>query len=146
MRARVEIRCPGLFGRRSLDVNQLRRESLLRKIPIALIEQPEAQCEEDVCLDDLDKGADASICWVGYHDMVARPRALVRREALLVTMAERHGVGNLHVNAVRHEATVDGRPVELDVPIHSLRCKIEPDPAKPTYVATVGGGYKLCQL
>jgi DNA-binding response OmpR family regulator len=171
---------------RQADVNQLRSEPLLRKIPIAMIEQPEASCAEDDCLSDLERGADASICGVGYREMVARIRALARREELLVMMAERYEVGNLHVDTVRHEVTVSGRQVELtpkefkillqlvqhpskvftreellnliwgegyaleqhtlDVHIHSLRHKIEPDPAKPKYIVTVRGiGYKLRQ-
>jgi two-component system, OmpR family, response regulator RegX3 len=167
---------------RRTDVHQLRREPLLRKIPIAVIEQPEAQCEEDACLDDLERGADASICGVGYREMVARIRALARREELLVMMAERYDVGNLHMDTVRHEVAVGGRAVELtpkefqillqlvqhpskvftrdellnliwgegyaleQYTLHSLRQKIEPDPARPKYIVTVRGiGYKLRQ-
>lgn len=171
---------------RQADMSQLRREPLLRKIPIAMIEQPEAQCAEDTCLEDLERGADASICGVGYREMVARIRALVRREELLIMMAERYDVGNLHMDTVRHEVTVGDKQVELtpkefqillqlvqhpskvftrdellnliwgegyaleqhtlDVHIHSLRHKIEPDPAKPKYIVTVRGiGYKLRQ-
>jgi two-component system response regulator RegX3 len=171
---------------RQADINRLRREPLVRKIPIVMIEQPETSCEEDACLEDLERGADASICKVGYREMVARIRALVRREELLVMMAERYDVGSLHVDTVRHEVTVGGKMVELtpkefqillqlvqhpskvfsrdellnliwgegyaleqhtlDVHIHSLRHKIEPDPAKPKYIVTVRGiGYKLRQ-
>ena len=167
-------------------VARLRREPLLRKIPIVVIHQPGAQCAEDQCLDDLDQGADVSLCGVGYREMVARIRAIARREELLIMMAERYDVGNLHMDTVRHEVTVDGRQVELtpkefqillqlvqhpskvfsreellnciwgegyaleqhtlDVHIHSLRHKIELDPAKPKYIVTVRGiGYKLRQ-
>jgi len=167
-------------------VARLRREPLLRKIPIVVIHQPGAQCAEDQCLDDLDQGADVSLCGVGYREMVARIRAIARREELLIMMAERYDVGNLHMDTVRHEVTVDGRQVELtpkefqillqlvqhpskvfsreellnciwgegyaleqhtlDVHIHSLRHKIELEPAKPKYIVTVRGiGYKLRQ-
>ncbi len=171
---------------RQTDVKQLSREPLLRKIPIVVLDQPGAQCTEDQCLDDLDQGADASLCGVGYREMVARIRAIARREELLTMMAERYEIGNLHMDTVRHEVTVGGKPVELtpkefqillqlvqhpskvftrdellnniwgegyaleqhtlDVHIHSLRHKIEPDPAKPKYIVTVRGiGYKLRQ-
>lgn len=171
---------------RQSQFNQLRRESRLRAVPIVAIKQPGARCEEEACLDDLAQGADASLCGVGYREVIARIRAILRREALHTMAAELYVVGNLHLNTVRHEVTVDGKPAELtpkefqilqhlmqspskvfsrdelldriwgegyaleqhtlDVHIHSLRHKIEPDPAHPKYIVTVRGiGYKLSQ-
>jgi DNA-binding response OmpR family regulator len=165
---------------------QLRREPALRAIPIVTLQQPEAQCEEEACLDDLDQGADASLCGIGYREVIARVRAILRREELHAMVAELYVVGRLRLDTVRHEVAVDGKPVELtpkefqillhlmqhpskvfsrdelldriwgegyaleqhtlDVHIHSLRHKIEPDPAHPKYILTVRGiGYKLSQ-
>ena len=164
----------------------LRREPKLRTVPIVTIQQPEAPCEEDVCLQDLEQGADASLCGLGFREVIARVRAILRREELRTMAADLYEVGRLRLDTVRHEVTVDGRSVELtpkefqilrqlmehpakvysrdellnliwgegyaleqhtlDVHIHSLRHKIEPDPAKPKYIVTVRGiGYKLRQ-
>lgn len=165
-------------------LDQLRREPRLRAVPVIVIQQPEARCEEETCLEDLEQGADASLCGLGYREVVARIRAILRREELGALVAEQYVVGHLCLNTVRHEVTVGGKAVELtpkefkillqliqhpskvfsrnelldriwgegyaleqhtlDVHIHSLRHKIEQNPAKPRYIVTVRGiGYKL---
>lgn len=162
----------------------LRREPRLRTVPIVTIQQPEAHCEEEACLEDLEQGADAWLCQVGYRSIIARIRAILRREEWRTMAAKVYVVGGLRLDTVRHEVTVNGKPVELtpkefqilrqlmeyparvfsrdellnriwgegyalerhtlDVHVHSLRHKIEPDPAHPTYIVTVRGvGYKL---
>jgi DNA-binding response OmpR family regulator len=172
-----------LTERRS-GFQRLRREPALRAVPIVALEQPGLQCKEEECLQDLDQGADASLCGVSYRETLARIRAILRREELRTAVAERYDVGTLHLDTVRHEVLVKGRPVELtpkefqillhfmkqparvfsrdellnlvwgegyaleqhtlDVHIHSLRHKIEPDASRPTYIVTVRGvGYKL---
>jgi len=166
--------------------DQLRREPKLREVPIVTIQQPEARCEEDACIEDLDQGADAALCGLSYREVIARVRAILRRGELHAMAAELYMVGSLHLNTVHHEVTVDGKSVELtpkefqilqqlmqhparvfsrdelldniwgegyaleqhtlDVHIHSLRHKIESDPAHPKYILTVRGiGYKLSQ-
>jgi DNA-binding response OmpR family regulator len=165
---------------------RLHREPKLRDVPIVTLQQPGARCEEDACLQDLEEGADASLCGVGYKEVIARIRAILRREELRAMAAELYVVGHLRLDTVRHEVTVNEKPVELtpkefqilqqlmehparvfsrdelldciwgkgyaleqhtlDVHIHALRHKIEPDPAKPRYILTVRGiGYKLSQ-
>jgi DNA-binding response OmpR family regulator len=171
---------------RALDIPKLRRDPRLRRMAIIALQQPEAHCSEDECLDDLDRGADASMCRVGFKELVARIRAFLRREQILTTPAEQYMAGSLSLDTIRHEVTANGKPVELtpkefqilqqfvqhpgrvfsreelldriwgegyaleqhtlDVHIHSLRHKIEQDPAKPKYIVTVRGiGYKLRQ-
>jgi DNA-binding response OmpR family regulator len=169
---------------RVLDIKRLRQDPRFRRLVIIALQQPEAYCEEEECLVDLEQGADASLCRVGYKELLARIRAYLRRAKMLTEPAEQYTAGSLHLNTIRHEVTVNGRPVELtpkefqillqfvqhpskvfsrdelldcvwgegyaleqhtlDVHIHSLRHKIEPDPAKPKYIVTVRGiGYKL---
>ncbi len=169
---------------RAVDIQRLRRDPRFRRLAIIAVQQPEAQCEEDECLSDLDRGADASLCRLGYKELLARIRAFLRREQLLAAPADQYVAGSLCLDTVRHEVTVSGKPVELtpkefrilqhfvqhpsrvfsreelldriwgegyaleqhtlDVHIHSLRHKIEPDPAHPKFIVTVRGiGYKL---
>jgi len=166
------------------DMDQLRREPRFRTLPVVVIRQPGAQCSEDECLADLEEGADASLCGLSYREIIARVRAILRREEFLGLTAEQYVVGKLRLDTVRHEVTVGGKPVELtlkefqillhlmqhparafsrdelldrvwgkgyaleqhtlDVHIHSLRRKLEPNPARPKYIKTVRGiGYKL---
>ncbi len=169
---------------RQRQFDRLRREPCLRMVPIVTIQQPELQCEEAACIQDLEQGADASLCKLSYRQLIARIRAILRREEWRAMAAKSYVVGGLRLDTVRYEVTVDGRPVELtpkefqilrqlmehparvfsrdellnriwgegyalerhtlNVHIHSLRQKIEPDPAKPKYIVTVRGiGYKL---
>jgi len=171
---------------RAARFSHIRRDPRLRGVPIVALQQPGLQCREEDCLKDLDEGADASLCEVGYREAIARIRAILRREGLRTMTAERYRTGTLHLDTVRHEVTVGGKQVELtpkefqillhfmkhparvfsrdellnviwgegyaleqhtlDVHIHSLRHKIEPDPAKPSHIITVRGiGYKLAQ-
>jgi len=171
---------------RSLDIEKLRRDARLRRQAIIALDQPAAQCDEDECLSDLERGADASMCRLGYKELMARIRAFLRREQILATPADQYVAGSLCLDMIRHEVLANGNPVDLtpkefqilqqfiqhpgrvfsreelldriwgegyaleqhtlDVHIHSLRQKIEPDPTKPKYVVTVRGiGYKLRQ-
>jgi DNA-binding response OmpR family regulator len=171
---------------RTLDIQRLRRDGRLRRLAMIALDQPAAQCDEEACLVDLDRGADASMCRIGYKELMARIRAFLRREQLLALPADQYVAGTLCLDTVRHEVMVSGRHVDLtpkefqillqfvqhpgrvfsreelldriwgegyaleqhtlDVHIHSLRHKIEADPARPKYVVTVRGiGYKLRQ-
>lgn len=166
------------------DLDQLRRDPRFRALAIVVIQQPGAPCAEDECVHDLEVGADASLCGLGYREIIARVRSILRREEVLGLTTDRYVVGKLRLDTVRHEVTVDGNPVELtlkefqillqlmqhparafsrdelldrvwgtgyaleqhtlDVHIHSLRHKIEQNPARPKYILTVRGiGYKL---
>jgi len=162
-----------LVDRQQRALGQLRRESRLRNVPIVALE-----------LEDLAQGADASLCNLGHREVVARIRAVLRRERLLLTPISHYVAGRMRMDMDRHEVTVDGKVVELtpkefqilqqliqdparvfsrdellnrvwgegcaleehtlDVHIHSLRHKIEADPAHPRFIVTVRGiGYKL---
>ena len=173
-----------LVDRQQHALGRLRRESRLRNVPIVTLEHPGAHCIEDECLEDLARGADASLCNLGYREVVARIRAVLRRERLLLAPKSHYVAGRMRMDMDRHEVIVDGKVVELtpkefqilqqliqdpsrvfsrdelltrvwgegcaleehtlDVHIHSLRHKIESDPAHPQYIVTVRGvGYKL---
>jgi len=173
-----------LVDRQQHAIGRLRRESRLRNVPIVALEHPGANCIEDECLEDLAQGADASLCNLGYREVVARIRSVLRRERLLLAPQSHYVAGRMRMDMDRHEVIVDGKVVELtpkefqilqqliqdpsrvfsrdelltrvwgegcaleehtlDVHIHSLRHKIESDPAHPQYIVTVRGvGYKL---
>ncbi len=173
-----------LVDRQQHAIEQLRRDSRLRNVPIVALQHPGTNCTEDECLEDLAQGADASLCNLGYREVVARIRSVLRRERLLLAPQSHYVAGRMRMDMDRHEVIVDGKVVELtpkefqilqqliqdpsrvfsrdelltrvwgegcaleehtlDVHIHSLRHKIESDPAHPQYIVTVRGvGYKL---
>lgn len=175
-----------LVDRQTHLLEPLRRESSLRKTAIVLIQPPAGEhASEDDHADYFEQGADACLRAQGYPELVARIRAIIRRQQLLASSRRTvHRVGPLSLDADRYEVKVGGNPVELtpkefqllryfmqhpsrvfareellnlvwgegvaleehnlDVHIHSLRRKIEADPANPQFIQTIRGvGYKL---
>jgi two-component system response regulator RegX3 len=112
------------------DLDQLRRDPRFRALPIVAIQQPGARCAEDQCLEDLEVGADASLCELGYREIIARVRAILRREELLGITADRYVVGRLRLDTVRHEVTVDGKPVELTLKEFQILLQLMQHPAR----------------
>ncbi len=173
-----------IVDRRQGNGSQLRQNPALRMVPLVALRSPAGDCAEEECVLDLEEGFDDSVCNQSNRQLIARIRAILRRQQYQSVSATMYVVGGLQMNLDKHEVTVDGNPVELtlkefqilkhflespnrvftrqemlncvwgegyaleehalDVHIHSLRQKIEPDPARPTFVVTVRGvGYKL---
>ncbi|MER3422559.1 MAG: DNA-binding response regulator [Nitrospiraceae bacterium] len=173
-----------LLDRRQPVIGQLRSAPVLRTVPFISIQPPGTDCSDEQCVEDLERGADAVICKQGSRELVARVRAVLRREQLRMTPRSRYTVGGLQMDLDRYEVRVSGRHVELtpkefqilkelmlqpsrvfsrdelltkvwgeesvleehtlDVHIHSIRQKIEPDPSRPRFIVTIRGvGYKL---
>jgi two-component system response regulator RegX3 len=169
--------------RREKEIDQLRRDPNLRKVPLIAL-PPGQVCRADKYLEDLERDFDLVLYNFGYRELIARVRALLRREQLRNMSKSRFAVGGLQLDVDRHEVSVVGHLVDLslkefrilhqllahpyrafsrdellnhvwgedyaleentlDVHIHSLRQKIEPDPAHPRFIVTVRGhGYKL---
>lgn len=175
-----------LVDRQAHLLEPLRRESMLRRAAIVLVQPPTGEhASQDEYLDYFERGADACLQTQGYPELVARIRAIIRRQQLLISSRRStHQVGPLSLDADRYEVKVAGKPVDLtpkefqllryfmqhparvfareellnlvwgadvaleehnlDVHIHSLRRKIELDPANPQFIQTIRGvGYKL---
>ena len=173
-----------MVDRRLSPIAQMRSDVALRKLPFVAVQPPGMTCGEEECQDDLEQEVDMVVCSQGYRELIARVRAVLRREQFQSSPKSLFVAGGLRVDVDRHEVVVDGRHVELtpkefqilqqlmlqpqrvfsrdelltkvwgpdtaleehtlDVHVHSLRQKIETDPAHPRYIVTVRGvGYKL---
>jgi DNA-binding response OmpR family regulator len=173
-----------IMDRRQGNGSQLRQNSALRTVPVIALRSPTGDCAEEECVLDLEEGFDDSVCNQSSRQLIARIRAILRRQQYQSASATMYTVGDLQMNLDKHEITVEGKPIELtpkefqilkhflespnrvftrqemlncvwgegyaleehalDVHIHSLRHKMEPDPAHPSYIVTVRGvGYKL---
>jgi two-component system response regulator RegX3 len=184
--SRARVPALVLSDRRQVLLKGLRASSELRQVPFLSVMPPGMACSEEECADDLDTGLDAVICTQGYAELIARVRAILRRERLRMAPKARYVVGRLEMDVDRYEVTIRGRPVALtqkefqilrqlmlqparvftrdellnkvwgeetaleahtlDVHIHSLRQKIEQEPAQPRYILTIRGvGYKLAE-
>lgn len=173
----LDLMLPRVDG---LDVcSILRCES---DVPIIMLT---AKSTEEDKLVGLDLGADDYVTKpFGPRELVARVRAILRRDKRLADGPTEISFGDLVIDFLHHEARLAGQAVHLtpkefklleamatqpgrvfsrldlleyafeygyegfertvDVHVMNLRKKIEPDPAKPTYIHTVYGlGYKF---
>ena len=102
-----------LIDRRSCNVERLRLHKLLRVTPVVAIEEPSVKCEEDECIDDLDRGADLVLCNQSARELIARVRALLRRNTFEPKTLLRYASGGVEIDLDRHEVHVNGKLVEL---------------------------------
>ena len=173
-----------ILDRQSSSIGNFRRMSTLTNVPIVAVEEGASSCQEDECLQEYDQDVDLVVCSQSVRELVARVRAILRRQDSGVATNTQYSAGNLRMDLDRHEVLVNGHAVDLtpkefqilkqflesprrvfsrqemlnrvwgegyaleehalDVHIHSLRQKIEQNPASPTFLLTVRGvGYKL---
>lgn len=99
--------------RNSVAYMELQYSPKLRSIPVAVFYEPEARCEEDDCIKALDDGAAATICNSTYREIVARIRAILRRERHQRSYQKIHKAGSVMMNLETHEVSVDDVIVDL---------------------------------
>ena len=182
----AEVHVPSviILDRRSGAVANLRRMRVLDKVPIVVVQEGSASCQDEECLQDYGWDIDLVVCCQSVRELVARVRAIIRRVEAGIKTNTQYSVGNLRMDLDRHEVQINGHIVDLtpkefqilrqflesprrvfsrqemlnrvwgdgyaleehalDVHIHSLRQKIEEDPASPMFLLTIRGvGYKL---
>lgn len=89
------------------------QEPKLRKVPLIALHPQGTDCQTE-CVEELEKGADVSLCKpVSSRELVARIRAILRREMLRLETTTLFTVGKLQVDTSQHEVTLDGKPVSL---------------------------------
>ncbi len=173
-----------LFDRKHCPGSLTQRPEALRHVVFVSLWLGEDSCTEDQCVEEFDHGADEVVCRQSTRQVLARIRAILRRQQASLTPLHSFASGPLRMDLDRHEVTVNGKLINLtpkefqilryflesparvfsrqemlnrvwgegyaleehalDVHIHSLRHKIEPDPAHPRFIVTVRGvGYKL---
>jgi DNA-binding response OmpR family regulator len=180
--ARANVPSLIVLDRRSDSIANFRR--MLSTVSIVAVQEGHISCKDEDCLQEYDQDVDLVVCSQSVRELVARVRAILRRQAAGVQSGAHYHAGNLRMDLDRHEVLVSGHAVELtpkefqilrqflesprrvfsrqemlnrvwgegyaleehalDVHIHSLRQKIEQNPATPTFLLTVRGvGYKL---
>jgi DNA-binding response OmpR family regulator len=102
-----------MLDRRQRDIGELRREPNLRTVPFVALQPPGQPCDEEECLKDLERDVDMVLCNQGYREVLARVRAVLRREKAAAVPKLAYQVGGLHMDIDRYEVTVDGRFVDL---------------------------------
>lgn len=83
------------------------------------VQQPGKACTDEDCAKDLEQGVDLVVCSPkgcrGYRELVARIRAVLRRERLRCSEDKTYVVGPLRLDENRFEVTVNGYIVRLTV-------------------------------
>src|SRR5262245_4777616 len=172
-----------IIDRQQSTYIDLRRLRSSFAVPIVAVQEKALSCSDDDCVEDYNRDIDLVVCSQSPRELVARTRAILRRNGSRVQSTNCYYAGPLRMDLDRHEVTINGRLVDLtpkefqilhqflespsrvfsrqemlnrvwgdgfaleehalDVHIHSLRQKIEPNPAKPKIIVTVRGiGYK----
>jgi DNA-binding response OmpR family regulator len=91
----------------------LRKEPSLRRVPVITLYPQGTDCQE-VCVEVLEQGADASLCTpISTKELVARIRAILRRDAFRRESKGLFVVGGLRIDLARHEVTVNSKSVDL---------------------------------
>jgi two-component system, OmpR family, response regulator RegX3 len=113
--ALARVRAPALVlvDRRQETLVALRRAQELCLVPFLVVVPPGMACSEDECAEELDTGVDAVICAKSYGELLARVRAILRRERLRMVPHSRYVVGRLEMDVERHEVKVGGSAVML---------------------------------
>ena len=102
-----------LIDRREHVIGALRRDAILARLPFIVVQPAGVECSDEECLVDLEKDVDAVICTPGYRELIARMRAILRRERQRIIPQSSYVAGALRLDVDRHEVTVGGKAVEL---------------------------------
>jgi two-component system response regulator RegX3 len=102
-----------LVDRHVSSMDELVRHPACPQVPVIVIESPEKDCREDDCIEDLFQGFDGSLCKQSYPELMARIRAVLRREHQRFARQTQYVCGFLCLNVERHEVTVEGKPIDL---------------------------------
>lgn len=102
-----------LADRRQPALTQLREAPNLHLVPLVSVQPSGVGCEDDECSQDLQQGADMVVCLSGYRELIARMRAVLRREQLRASQKPLYELGVLRMDLDRHEVTVHGRSIDL---------------------------------
>ena len=117
VKAFAQVRCHAptviLLDRSCMHYKVLKCFTELRSIAIVFFCAPGAQCDEEDCIKALDDGAAAVICNGTYREIVARVRALLRRERCQYRCGQIYNAGCVNMDMERHEVKVDEVVVDL---------------------------------
>lgn len=93
----------------------LRGKPGTRQIPIVAMYPPGTDCDVE-CVPALEDGIDLTICKpVGTREVIARLRAIIRRQRFKGLPKSHFSVGDLSLDIEQHEVTLHGRVVPLTI-------------------------------
>ncbi|MEW6247758.1 MAG: response regulator transcription factor [Nitrospirota bacterium] len=90
------------------------RQSLIpRGVPLIAFQPQSSACLEEDCIEDLNLGMDDTVCGQSPAQLVARIRAILRRQQVSRESPAVLRIGDISMDLERHEVTVRGRQIDL---------------------------------
>ena len=90
-----------ILDRQSSSIGNFRRMSTLTNVPIVAVEEGASSCQEDECLQEYDQDVDLVVCSQSVRELVARVRAILRRQDSGVATNTQYSAGNLRMEIGR---------------------------------------------
>jgi DNA-binding response OmpR family regulator len=91
----------------------LRQWRSLFAVPIVAVQHGPTPCSDDECLQLYERDIDLVVCNQSARELVARVRAIFRRQERRTDATTHYTVGPIRMDLDRHEVTVDRRLVDL---------------------------------
>lgn len=112
--AEVKTSVPSLIiiNRQQGMMMDLRKLRMLSAVPIVAV-QDTGSCSEEDCIVDYERDIDLVVCSKSARELVARVRAILRRQERLTQGTPHYAAGILRMDLDRHEVSVAGRVVDL---------------------------------
>lgn len=112
---RLREQCPSclLVDRAMVNWDALRSAATDLRIPLATVQVGPQDCPEEDCLADYAAGIDAVLCTSSQRELLARIRALLRREEFARVTPKHYCAHDIDMDIARHEVRVRGLLVEL---------------------------------
>lgn len=102
-----------IIDRMQDGIERLRERQALGTVSFVALCQSVADCTEKDCVDDLGRGFDLVVCKPSARELLARVRAILRRQQSQSAPSTDDVAGTLRMDLGRHEVTVHGKPVAL---------------------------------
>lgn len=103
----------GLIDRRQNMITLLRHDPVVRNIPMVALQPHIHPCTEEELLEELDAGFDIVLSAHSHRELLARIKALLRRQELQSAPTREYRINEISMNLDRYEVLVQDRPVQL---------------------------------
>jgi len=102
-----------ILDRRSDSITHFRRSSQWSTVPIVAVQEGHLSSQDEECLHAYDQGIDLVVGSQSVRELVARVRAILRRQEADGAPKVQYRAGTLRMDLDRHEVLVKGQAVEL---------------------------------
>jgi len=102
-----------IIDRHSGAITSLRKLRGLNAVPIVAVQESGVPCVEEECIQEYEQDVDLVVYNQSVRELVARTRAILRRQNGPVDSHTHFSVGHIHMDLDRHEVKVNDRAVDL---------------------------------